>query len=296
MQIVNINQLNNRLRCNFYNNNKLHFGANVKFESDLAKLSPEYDRALDCYVSSRLREQNTAGKSMADYFTPIFRRLISTSENEEDFYSNLSKEVQEYTKDSGFVKSKQPDISEILANRKLPSNPIYVDIGCGNGVLTKTVAENLGIKEENVYGIDVSKPTKTMGINIFEYDGKNIPDELPRFDIATLFVVLHHLENKKQAQKLLKLIYDNMNKGGYLIIKEHEIKNEQDAAYWRVIHALKGKVMGGAYPNLDCGKLYLPSREWEEILKNAGFKIVNKKSNIKSVNKDLYLYLLLAQK
>lgn len=296
MRIANINPLNSRLRYDSYNNNKLSFGADVKFESDLAKLSPEYDRALDYYVSSRLPKQNIAGKSLANYFTPIFRELISTSTNEEDFYLNLSKEVKKYTQDSGFVKSQQPDISEILANQELPSNPVYVDIGCGNGVLTKSVARNLGIKEENIYGIDVSKPTKATGINIFKYDGKNIPDGLPHFDIATLFVVLHHLENKEQARKLLKSIYDNMNQDGYLVIKEHEIKNEQDTAYWRVIHALKGKVMGGAYPDLDCGNLYLSSEEWEEILKEVGFEIADKKSGIKSINKDVYMYLLLAKK
>lgn len=296
MRITNINPLNIKLRFNSYNNNKLHFGANVKFESDLAKLSPEYDRALDAYVSSRLPKQNTDDKSLAKYFTPIFKELISTSNNEHDFYSKLSEKVKTYMNGSRFVKSKQPNISEILVNQKLPSNPVYLDIGCGNGVLTKSVAENLGIKEKNIYGIDISEPNEIAGINISQYDGENIPPNVPHFDIATLFVVLHHLENKKQAKKLLKSIYNNMNKGGYLVIQEHEIKNEQDAAFWKVIHPLKGKVMNGAYPDLDCGKLYLSSEKWEEILKEVGFKIVKKESGIKPVNKDLYMYLLLAKK
>ena len=271
----------------------------MKFKSILTQTTPATEEALNYYMLKQLQKSCDCnfGK-LRDYFTSIFESLINRSQNEDEFYNNLANAVAKFIGNNHFENSKhkcssyEERIKLMLNGCPLSANPVYLDIGCGDGVITKSIGESLYIDKNNIFGIDISNPASIEGVNILKYDGKNIPRQIPPIDFATLFMVLHHLKNEKQAKYLLKSIYKRMNDGGYLLIRDHEIKNKQDKLFWKIIHPLNSKIMGGPYPDLDYGKLYLSSEKWEKILQDIGFKVVKKVTDRRYNNQCSYLLLV----
>jgi len=113
-----------------------------------------------------------------------------------------------------------------------------LDIGCGNGSFIK--ASSIYFKK--VTGVDYSKKNLIYKLNkncnFIEQDPEiYLKKKLP-FDIITLNNVLEHVIN---PEKLLKLLYKNLNKNQYILImipsdfselQKKIIKQERIKKYW----------------------------------------------------------------
>ena len=96
----------------------------------------------------------------------------------------------------------------------------FLEAGCGNGLVTKYLAEKYGA---SVTGIDIDpqqialarKEAEDMqNIRYLEADTTNLPFEDRKFDIVLSFGVLHHIENWLDALNEIKRV---LKRGGYFL-------------------------------------------------------------------------------
>ncbi len=115
----------------------------------------------------------------------------------------------------------------------------FVDLGCGDGRLTKQFAKKA--KAKTVIGLD-SLPSKKSGIKIVKGDlNRKLPFKSNSFDIATSHYSLEHLYNTglfiSETHRILK-------KGGYTVVATDNLSN------WPTIIAL---IFGYQPFSLTCG-------------------------------------------
>ena len=261
----------------------LAFSSKVGFAGPIQVISGETEQALNLYMKKILGATiKTTDMNIKNFFTPIFQKLILKSKTENSFYEELSDAVHNFISRGDFIRSNDRKncyaerTMAMLAEQKFPQNAVYVDIGCGNGVVTKSISDSLNIEAGNVYGLEVFEPGIIDGLNVVKYNGHDIPEFVPNSDLVTLYTVLHHMENEEQASNLLKSVYDKMNDGGCLLIREHEANSEQDKAFWKIVHDVNTKIMKRTSSDLNNGTLYKSSDYWVRELQNLGFKFVKK--------------------
>lgn len=298
----NISHFNVIKTSKFHKQSKsLVFTSNVNFDGPFRVISPETEQALNLYMTTILTSTiETTSKGVKNFFTPIFQKLMLESKTENSFYKKLSGAVDNFISKGNFIRSNNRKncyadrTMTMLAEQKLPQNAVYLDIGCGNGVVTRSISDSLNIEAKNVYGLEVFEPGIIDGVNVVKYNGYDIPKCIPNSDLVTLYTVLHHMKDKEQAGNLLKSVYNKMNDGGFLLIREHEVNSEQDESFWRIVHDINTKIMKRTSSDLNNGTLYKSSDYWVRELESLGFKSVKKWYDL-SYNKQKS-YFLLVQK
>lgn len=121
-------------------------------------------------------------------------------------------------------------------DEKIPKNGTIIDLGCGEGVIAKYLAQN---RKRNVVGVDFNKKKlgKSKQKNLrFKYS--DIREfELREANGVILSDVLHHL-NYYDQKKALKNVAKRLKKGGVLIIKEIdkvELIRSRLSRFWDLI-------------------------------------------------------------
>lgn len=107
------------------------------------------------------------------------------------------------------------EVASVLGDAKT-----VLDIGCGDGTISKLSAEKKG----NVHfsGIDVmARPICAIDFKLF--DGYTIPHPDNAFDACMFIDVLHHLDHIKEIIAEAKRVASK-----YIIIKDHLYKNQFD--------------------------------------------------------------------
>ncbi|MFZ5353726.1 MAG: class I SAM-dependent methyltransferase [Bacillota bacterium] len=128
----------------------------------------------------------------------------------------------------------EEELKQISLSKVDISNKICVDLGCGTGFISLSLAE----KAKMVFSLDCSRNMlKELSNSAREYGYTNIyplmgtMDDIPLFDKSTdaVFVnmALHHVENVKQA---IKEMYRVLKNNGSLVITDVEEHN----GYWAI--------------------------------------------------------------
>ncbi|MGL5934895.1 MAG: class I SAM-dependent methyltransferase [Cetobacterium sp.] len=152
-------------------------------------------------------------------------KCISANYTKMDFeiYTCLRElELQNFLKDTdrGLLRLKK--IAQFINLENI--NPTsYLDIGCFNGDITNSIVDKFKLTKDNAFGVDIKNYIKDLDSNMFifeEYNGINIPFIGERFDLITMFMVLHHI-SENNLELFLKEVYRVLKPGGIVIIREH---------------------------------------------------------------------------
>jgi len=115
-----------------------------------------------------------------------------------------------YARNARFVSDLGSPVVDLLAPK--PGERI-LDLGCGDGVLTKKLAD-LGC---DVVGVDSSVPqveaAKKLGLNVFAINGEDLPYK-EEFDAVFSNAVLHWI---KRADAMLAAVYRSLKPGGRFV-------------------------------------------------------------------------------
>jgi 2-polyprenyl-3-methyl-5-hydroxy-6-metoxy-1,4-benzoquinol methylase len=129
-----------------------------------------------------------------------------------------------------------------VLKEKLPAGAEVLDVGCGNGVISRSLGE-LGL---NVKGVDVSEKTieKARSLNNFPnvtfevVSAEQLVAEGHRYHAVVCSEVLEHLQNPGKLLKVLhKLLYDD----GVLIVTVPNGKGPRELFVTRPVQALQKK-------------------------------------------------------
>jgi ubiquinone/menaquinone biosynthesis C-methylase UbiE len=128
------------------------------------------------------------------------------------------------------------DITTMLYNKKdyintnVGNDTVYLDVGAGNGIITKAVSDVLNIAPCRTYATDIDrwsgKNNKAVNIDIiYQYVNKykfKTTYKSNMFDLVTMFQTMHHVED---LQSMLSEIYRITKPNGLIIIREHNASN-----------------------------------------------------------------------
>lgn len=172
------------------------------------------------------------------------------------------------------------DLAGILTD-DMKSPKTYLDFGGGDGTISEGIAQWLGVKKENAISADVEswlsgtqaqKQLKHITFNTIPKAGQ-LPYKDGQFNAITCFVVLHHIE---QLDDRIDELYRILAPGGWLLIREHDCRDNATRAIIDIYHNLFELVYNKA-PNykqvLDeyYGE-YKAKEQWHFTMRNAGFE------------------------
>ena len=110
--------------------------------------------------------------------------------------------------------------SKLLDFIELDNKTDFLELGCGNGLVSKYLARNYS---SSVIGIDVDPEqielarkgtNNTPNIRFLEADATNLPLDDSSFDVVLSFGVFHHILNWQDALKEIKRV---LRPGGYFV-------------------------------------------------------------------------------
>jgi len=139
----------------------------------------------------------------------------------------------------------------------------YLDLGCGNGLITGRLGEYLQLSSDRIYGADVfnsDNPELTFASIDANPSKIHLADQ--SVDLITCLVTLHHIPNlDSMLIELARVITPN----GYLIIREHDCKLERSliTKYLNYIHAIMIIARIGEF-SMDCTLNLNENVSWSE--------------------------------
>lgn len=132
-----------------------------------------------------------------------------------------------------------------------------LDVGCGDGVNTRTLAAQAGAKR--VVGVDVLvRPTAV--IEVHSYDGTHLPFPDRSFDAVTIVDVLHHCSDPQAVLREAVRVADKL-----VAIKDH-------FAFGPVTHKILyfNDIVGNAKDGIPSPGTYFEPQQWVEMIQEAG--------------------------
>lgn len=113
----------------------------------------------------------------------------------------------------------------------------YLDLGCGDGNISYQIGKFL--KCDKIYGADilVDPESTPKGVEYLRVENNLIPLRDNSVDFISCFVCIHHFSD---INKMFKEICRILKPGGYLYIRDHDIKTTKDYVLINLIHILYG--------------------------------------------------------
>ena len=140
-------------------------------------------------------------------------------------------------------------------------NPVYLDVGCHDGSLTRQISEH--VSAATAIGVDVTVPAhigrnSSDNVVLMEYDGMKLPFSDDSFDLVTCFQTLHHVSDVgTTCSEIMRVL----KPGGLLLIKEHNCDSEETRKLIEIEHLL-WSIKNNDYEVQNCKSL----EEWDQVL------------------------------
>lgn len=221
------------------------------------------------------------------------QKLINKNAKDDDIYLYIYEKLhKEY--DASLGERSSSKVSDIV--RLIPSSNFtikkFLDIGCKDGSNCVEARKVWGLKKDQVIGYDIvdDKALKTyvdeftyigpkdskFNVTKKYYDGSNIDEK--EVDVAIAFAVLHHV-SEKDIHKLMQNIAKAVRKGGFFVIREHDVrKEEQELVQVIDIEHVIYSYLGGEKTvkeykeeNPEHSGNYFSQKEWDKFIENYGF-------------------------
>lgn len=147
-------------------------------------------------------------------------------------------------------------LSERLA-ALLPTNAKVLDVGCGNGLIDRLIAERR--PDLTIMGVDLIVRPETH-IPVTQFDGKRIPFDDDAFDVVMFVDVLHHTENPEillgEARRIARQA---------VVLKDHTRDGFLAGPTLRFMDWV-----GNAPHGIPLPYNYWPERRWRETFAGLG--------------------------
>ena len=172
-----------------------------------------------------------------------------------------------------------------------------LDVGCGDTILTRILAEAYGVKPSSAFGCDLAVPHHgnripnlitapnieadedekdpailENGCNFQLFDGVRVPVTDNGVDFVSALLVLHHAHD---LDALVADIFRALRPGGYFMIFESDCTHYCQSIFIDVMHALRARVWRTPpYPPGDEFAQHHSRGWWTNVLARAGFEHV----------------------
>lgn len=153
-------------------------------------------------------------------------------------------------------------------NNQLPVVNSVLDIGCGDGSISKKIIDKR--KDLKIVGIDIME-RPMCHIEYVSFDGTTIPFEDNSFDAVQLVDVLHHTCNIKE------LMIESLSKSSqYMIIKDHIYVNRIDFLTLKFMDWI-----GNAPHGVEIIYNFQKEKYWMNLFKELNLEIVSIERKVK---------------
>ena len=164
----------------------------------------------------------------------------------------------------------------ILCKRQI-SPTCYLDIGCFDGSITKSIAKHFKLHKLQTHGVDIlnysldmNQPNYYNDITFTQYDGKILPYSDNSFDLITCLMMLHHI-NQENLCILLSEINRVMKPNGIVILREHNVTNVNDGHSLDIMHNFYDYVWNDIGDTHQWKTNYKSHIEWSKLLLDNKF-------------------------
>ena len=221
------------------------------------------------------------------------QKLIKSNATDDDIYAYIYEKLgKDYDASLGErSSSKVSDIVQLIPSSNFTIKK-FLDIGCKDGSNCVEARKVWKLEKDQVIGYDIidDKALKTY-VDEFTYigpkdskfntgdkyyNGSNINEE--NVDVAIAFAVLHHV-SEKDIEKLMENIAKAVRKGGFFVIREHDVKKEEQELIQVIdIEHVIYSYLGGEKTlkeykeeNPEHSGNYYSQKEWDEFIEKYGF-------------------------
>jgi len=209
----------------------------------------------------------------------VFQSPRMTPSELDDFYASEYRQVYQGeegpTKKDLFVQNGRADLLQKLLFDQNISPSRYLDIGCSSGILLRRFRDHFGC---DVFGIEPGDAYRNFalkqGLTVYADITDMEVTEESKFDLISMAHVLEHLPDP--VGYLSDLRNDNLTPSGWLLI---EVPNLYSHDSFEIAHMTS-----------------FSAKTLEQVLKKAGFQIVELKKHGHPRSKILPLYLTVIAK
>jgi ubiquinone/menaquinone biosynthesis C-methylase UbiE len=202
----------------------------LKYKSKYINLKRDFDNgsfSIDNLIQDMKRNPNPYQQMLLDFQIEIKIEDLTNNNLINILCSKVPKTDKTPAEINKRIKKRRTIIKELIGNAITP-NMKYLDIGCGDGTITRGIAKYFNLDPNNVYGVDVKswsgKENQCQVQHMYYIDETNnkLPYQDNHFDFITCFQVLHHA---KHYTELINEIKRVLKPNGYLILREHDLNN-----------------------------------------------------------------------
>lgn len=164
----------------------------------------------------------------------------------------------------------------------------YLDIGCGNGAITRGLGKHFGLSEDRIHGADIASwaghdhqnealpgfTFKTISVGTSAAPKYEIDLPNGSCSLISMLMVLHHIHSDQMSMMFAEL-RRLVSPGGLILIREHDSPNPMIDALINIEHgvfevALEKLTTGPKFTANYFGQ-YRTKREWRRMFEYYGF-------------------------